>query len=245
MRAATRGAEFVQRELWDAERRVLRRRYRQGHVAVDGFAEDYAYFVWGLLELFQASGEARWLQWAIELQGRQDDLFLDAENGGWYSTTGSDPSVLVRAKDEYDGAEPSATSVSAMNALTLAHLTGDARWRERADQAIASLGGRLRAQGRGVPLMAAALATAITPSSQIVVVGPRDREDTRALWRRAQRKFRPFAVMMPVEPGEAQTALARILPWVGEMSMTDGKATAYICENFVCSAPVVDPEALS
>ncbi len=77
LRAATRAAEFVQRELWDAERRVLRRRYRQGHVAVDGFAEDYAYFVWGLLELFQASGEARWLQWAIELQDRQDDCSCD------------------------------------------------------------------------------------------------------------------------------------------------------------------------
>ena len=245
LREATRAAEFVQRELWDAERRVLRRRYRQGHVAVDGFAEDYACFIWGLLELFQASGEARWLQWAIELQERQDDLFLDATNGGWYATTGSDSSVLVRAKDEYDGAEPSATSVSALNALVLAHLTGEARWRARADQAIASLGGRLSAQGRGVPLMAAALATAITPSSQIVVVGPRDRDDTRALWRRAQRKFRPFTVMMPVEPGEGQEAIAALLPWVGQMSMSGGKATAYVCENFVCSAPVVDPEALS
>ena len=245
LRAATRAAEFIQRELWDAERRILRRRYRRGDVAIDGFAEDYAYLVWGLLELFQSTGEARWLQWTIELQERQDDLFLDAVNGGWYSTTGRDPSVLVRAKEEHDGAEPSATSVSALNTLTLAHLTGDARWRQRADEALGSLGGRLRTQGKSVPLMAAALATAITPSAQIVVVGPRDREDTQKLWRRAQRAFRPFTVMMPVEPGEAQVAVSRVLPWVGGMSMLGGQATAYVCENFVCAAPVVDPEALS
>jgi len=242
--AATRAAVFVQEQLWDADRRVLRRRFRHGHVAVDGFAEDYAFLCWGLLELFQSSGDARWLEWAIELQTRQDDQFLDQERGGWYSTTGTDASVLVRVKEEHDGAEPSATSVSALNTLTLAHLTGDGRWRERANQAIASLGGRLRSQGRSVPLMAAALATALAPPSQIVVVGPRDRADTQALWRRVQRTFRPFTVVIPVEPGEAQTVLGGLLPWVSAMTMIDGQATAYVCDNFVCAAPIVDPEAI-
>ena len=170
-----------------------------------------------LLELFQATGDARWLQWALELQDRQDELFCDREKRRLvFSTTGSDPSVLLRMKEDYDGAEPSATSVSAMNVLTLAHLTGDARWRERADQAIASLGGRLAAQGRAVPLMAAALATAITPSCADRRRRPaRSRGHADSCGRRAQRRFRPFTVMMPVEPGEAQAALGRLLPWVG------------------------------
>jgi uncharacterized protein YyaL (SSP411 family) len=245
LRAAIRAAEFIQRELWDPERQVLRRRYRQGHVAVDGFAEDYAFLIWGLLELLQSTGDARWLLWARDLQARQDELFLDREHGGWFSTTGGDPSVLVRSKEEYDGAEPSATSVSVLNTLTLAHITGDQRWRERADRGIASVGARLRAQGRALPLMAAALATALAPPSQVVVVGPPERSDTRALWRRAQRTFRPFTVVIPVTPGEAQAALAGLLPWVGGMTMAGDRATAYVCENFVCTAPIVDPEGLA
>lgn len=92
--------------------------------------------------------------------------------------------------------------------------------------------------------MAAALTTALAPSSQVVVVGPRRRDDTRALWRRAQRGLQPFTVMMPVEPGEEQQAMARLLPWVGAMRMVDGRATAYVCRDFVCQAPVTDPEGL-
>jgi uncharacterized protein YyaL (SSP411 family) len=92
--------------------------------------------------------------------------------------------------------------------------------------------------------MAAALATSMQPGEQIVIVGPRDREDTMRLWRRAQRRYRPFAVMIPVEPGERQMALGARLPWVREMSMCDGRATAYVCRDFACATPVTDPEAL-
>ena len=89
---------------------------------MDGYAEDYAYLVFGLLELFQAGGDPEWLQWALQLQERQDALFWDEVDGGWFSTTGRDPSVLLRLKEDYDGAEPAASSVSALNLLTLAHL---------------------------------------------------------------------------------------------------------------------------
>ena len=245
LRAARRAAEFVQRELWDADRAILWRRYRRGEAAIDGFAEDYACLAWGLLELFQASGEAAWLDWAVVLQERMEQLFADVERGGWFATTGDDPYVLVRAKEEYDGAEPSASSVAALNCLTLAQLTGESRWRDRAERAIASFGGRLRSQGRSVPLMAAALATSVAPGEQIVVVGPRERDDTRRMWRRVQRSFRPFTVTLPVEPGPPQQALGVRLPWLGDMTMVEGRATAYVCRDFVCAAPTIDPEALA
>jgi uncharacterized protein YyaL (SSP411 family) len=242
LRAAERAAAFIEQVLWDPGRGVLLRRYRRGHAAIEGFAEDYACLVWGLLELFQASGRTRWLTWACHLQSRLDELFGDGVRGGWYSTTGRDPHVLVRAREQYDGAEPSASSVAALNALALARLTGERRWHERAEQAIASCAGRLRGQGRSMPLMAAALATALAPGEQIVVVGPRDRDDTRLLWRRAQRSFRPFTVMIPVEPGDEQAALAARLPWIGAMRMVDGRATAYVCRDFVCMTPATGPE---
>ena len=106
--------------------RCLKRRYREGDAAIDGYAEDYAYLIFGLLELFQASGDPHWLEWALTLQKRQDELFWDAENGGWFNTTGDDPSVILRMKEDYDGAEPAPSSISVLNLLMLAHLTGEA-----------------------------------------------------------------------------------------------------------------------
>ena len=106
----------------DAAPPLPRRRARRS----TAYAEDYACLVWGLLELFQADGDPAWLEWALELQRRQDELFWDDGAGGWFSTTGADPSVLLRMKEDYDGAEPSATSVAVSNLIVLAHLTGDA-----------------------------------------------------------------------------------------------------------------------
>ncbi len=128
--------------MWDADRRVLLRRYRSGHAAIDGYAEDYAYLIFGLLELFRQAETANGSQWAIELQQRQDELFWD-EAGGWFSTTGRDPSVLVRMKEDYDGAEPAASSVGVLNLLSLAHLTGDATYRVQAEKVFGAFGTRL------------------------------------------------------------------------------------------------------
>ena len=91
-----------------------------------GYAEDYACVTFGLIELFQATGDPHWLEWALVLQRRLDELFWDPAEGGWFSTTGDDPTVLLRLKETYDGAEPAASSVAALNLLALSHLTGDA-----------------------------------------------------------------------------------------------------------------------
>ena len=88
---------------------------------MEGYAEDYAYLIFGLLELFQAGGDPAWLEWALTLQRRLDELFWDPIDGGWFSTTGKDPSVLLRLKEEYDGAEPAASSIAVLNLLTLSH----------------------------------------------------------------------------------------------------------------------------
>ncbi len=106
LETAVRAAEFLWHRLWDPERDRLLRRFRDGRSDIDGYCEDYACVVWGLLELFQAGGDPRWLDWARQLQTIQDVLFWDDEGGGWFSTTGDDPTVLLRLKEDYDGAEP-------------------------------------------------------------------------------------------------------------------------------------------
>jgi uncharacterized protein YyaL (SSP411 family) len=242
---ARRAATFLKQRMWDANRRVLLRRYRAGQAAIDGYAEDYAYLILGLLELFAASGDAEWLEWAIDLQRRQDELFWDETSGGWFSTTGRDPSVLVRMKEDYDGAEPSASSVGLWNLLSLAHLTGDESYQSRADAVLGAFGTRLLTHGRTLPMMAAALSTAMAPPEQIVVVVGDGSDDTAALWSAANRRYRPFTQMVRVEPGDQQERLARLMPWAASMTPQNGKSAAYVCRNFSCEAPTTDPESLA
>jgi uncharacterized protein YyaL (SSP411 family) len=243
LQSAIAAASFIREVMWNAESRQLLRRYRGGDAAIEAYAEDYAYLIFGVLEIFQAGGDPEWLSWARELQARQDELFWDENNGGWFSTTGADPSVLVRMKEDYDGAEPSPTSVSAMNLLTLAHLTGEPAYSDRATEAIASFGGRLEDQGRAVPFMAAALSMQIAGGEQIVIVGRRGAEDTNAMWIAANKKYRPFATVTLVDPSQQQ-ALAAHMPWIAQMKMIENQATVYICKGFTCDAPSTDPAVL-
>ena len=242
--AAKRSAEFLERYMWDRDRQILKRRYRDGDAAIDGYAEDYAYLVFGLIELFQATGEAHWLELALTLQRRLDEQFWDAENGGWFNTTGADPTVILRMKEDYDGAEPSASSTSVLNLLMLAHLTNDPGQIERIDKTLRMFGSRLGQLGRAVPMMMAALSAYHAKSTQIVVVGPQDDERTEMLLRAVEAKYDPFSVVIPVEPGRPQEELARLLPFIAPMTMRDGAPAAYICHDFTCDAPVTDPKLI-
>ena len=242
---AQRAAGFIRDRMWhEAERRLLRR-YRGGHAAIDAYAEDYAALIWGVLELFQSDGDPAWLAWARTLQARQDDLFWDETEAGWFSTTGSDPFVLLRLKEDYDGAEPSASAMSVMNLITMAHLFDDHEARRKAQRTLARYGPNAGRAARVIPLMLAGLSAWHAGLSQIVVVGPRDREDTAALLAEVSGRFLPFAVIIPVEPGARQAELARLMPFVGPMQMQDGRATAFVCRDFACQAPVSSPEALA
>ncbi|HEX7941345.1 MAG TPA: thioredoxin domain-containing protein, partial [Gemmatimonadaceae bacterium] len=137
LEAARRTARFIRSSLWNDETGRLLRRYRDGHAEIDGYAEDYAYLIFGLLELFQADPDPEWLEWAVTLQRTQDALFWDEDSGGWFSTTGQDPTVLLRMKEDYDGAEPAASSVAVGNLLRLVHLAPDATAAERIERTLA------------------------------------------------------------------------------------------------------------
>ncbi len=244
LEAAARAARFAQATLWDSSAGVLLRRFREGRASIAGYGEDYACLIWGLLELFQVDGDAGWLRWALELQARQDELFWDSDGGGWFSTTGDDPSVLLRLKEDYDGAEPSAGSVSAMNLLTLARLTGDAGFRERLDQALGRLGPGLGQGARAMPMLAAVVSAYHARATQIVVVGERMHPDAIELRRRVAARYLPFAVRVNVEPGAAQAALGELLPFVASLRQRGGRATAYVCADFACREPTNDPDVL-
>jgi uncharacterized protein YyaL (SSP411 family) len=244
LETARRAADFLQRTMWDASTNVLRRRYREGEAAIEAYAEDYAFLIFGVLELFQADGDPRWLEWALALQHTKDQMFWDATNGGWFSTTGADPSVIVRMKEEYDGAEPSASGVGAWNLLTLAHLTADPSYEERARQVFGAFSERLTSLGRALPFMSAALSTAHAAPEQIVVVGHAETPGRAELWSATHDRYRPFAVTIPVATDQSQQQLASRMPWVAAMTTRGERATAYVCRNFACAAPTSDPDTL-
>jgi uncharacterized protein YyaL (SSP411 family) len=241
LESASRAATFVRERLWDAPTSTLLRRYRQGSAGVQGYAEDYAYLVFGLLELFQTDGDSSWLEWALALQRRQDELFWDADEGGWFSTSGTDPSVLLRMKEEYDGAEPAASSVAAMNLLTLTHLVDDPLLSERLERTLAGFGARAAQQGRAAPMMLAMLSAYHAGIRQVVVVGAD--AGMRPLLAAAQARYLPSSIVVPVRP-QHRERLAALLPWTAAMEAKDGHAAAYVCRDFTCQAPTADAQEL-
>jgi len=239
---AQRAARFVHDRLWQPSTGTLLRRYRDGSAGVDAYAEDYAYLVFGLLELFQADGDPTWLEWAMTLQTRQDELFWDANDGGWFSTTGKDESVLLRLKEDYDGAEPAASSVSVMNLLTLSHLVDS--FSEKIEPTLGIFSSRVSQSGRVVPMLLAALSAYHAGTPQLVIVGDPAAQDTNSLYEVVRHRYRPTTIVVPVVP-QSLDKTAALLPWIAGMKMVDGRATAYLCRDFTCESPTTEAGELA
>jgi hypothetical protein len=241
---AGRAARWAREHLWDADRRRLRRRYRDGEAAIDAFCEDYAYLTWGLIELFQATGEAAWLDWALELTDVQTTLFYDPRDGGWFSTTGEDPSVLLRLKEDYDGAEPAAASIAVANLVALGHLVADSSLVDRARRTLERYGPEIGRAVRVMPFMVSNVALWHAAGSQIVLAGRPGSADLLALERVVTKFYLPAAAVIVRDTTGADAALARRLPWLAAMQPADGRAAAYVCREFTCQAPTADPDVL-
>ncbi|KAG5178367.1 Six-hairpin glycosidase-like protein [Tribonema minus] len=260
LRTATKAAEFLQGNLFDAKERVLYRSYRAGKRSqVAAFADDHAYLIRGLLDLYDADPyQIRWLDWAEQLQEEMDKGFMaDREQGGGYfSTRAGSSDVLLRLKDSQDGAEPSAMSVAASNLWRLQELVGYA-----ADPNHSSHANMLhllarpiqdRAAMYGMPALTAALATHLMDYALIVIVGEAGAEDTGALLQAAHSVFLPNRILILKPEGGAEAdsdAAVRarfrgVLESYGGCPMVRGKATAYVCKQRVCSLPVVEPQQL-
>jgi uncharacterized protein YyaL (SSP411 family) len=242
--AAVRAAEFVQRELYDAARGVLYRNYREGRGAGEGFAEDYAYLIAGLLDLYEATFEARWLQWAERLQATMDRCFGDEAAGGYFNSAAGDANIILRLKEDYDGAEPAPASVAAANLLRLAAITHDEAGRQRARAALrASLPVWSRTP-QALPEMLCALERLLEPPRQVVIAGDPARADFQALAAVVREQPGPRRALLAADGGAGQAWLAERNAALAGMRPVNGAAAAYVCEDQACQAPVTDPQAL-
>jgi len=252
--ASERAAEFVRSHLTDPTSGELRRSWRTGRVLEKGFAEDYAFLIQSLLDLYEATFSIAWLLWAVELQTIMDRLFWDDVLGGYFSSAEGDPHLLLRMKEEYDGAEPSANSIAALNLLRLSRMLGEGQTAEESARAVMAdkaarifaLSARtLEGMPAAVPQLLVAISLSLSTGRQIVVAGTRGTTDTEALIGAARRGFHPDQVILLADGSEGQAWLSERVPALAGMQPIRGEAALYRCENFTCSAPLTLSEVES
>lgn len=241
---AVRAAEFLQAELWDESSGTLYRSWRETRSDIPAFAEDYAFLIQGLLDLYEAGFDVTWLQWAERLQARLDALFGDAERGGYFNSRADDASVIVRLKEDYDGAEPAPGSVAAMNLVRLDWMLGLPGAKERALATIESLQAQWTNHPHALPQMLCAVELALEPPRTVVLAGDAASDGFRALVAVLHAELGPRRALLQADGGVGLRWLAERRPYLAAMSAPAGQATAFVCEEFVCRAPASSPTEL-
>jgi uncharacterized protein len=245
LEAAARVARFVREHLYQPGERTLYRSWRKGRGTNEAFAEDYASVIAGALDLYEAGFDIQWLQWAVELQAALDESFWDEEKGGYWSASEESLELITRLKEDYDGAEPAASTVAALNLVRLAAATGDEAYRERARRTIAAFAGQWQRAPHALPQMLVALAAVLRPPRAFAIAGQPGSADFRALAAAATRVAQPGDMLLAADGAAGQSWLAERLPYLADARPQGGKAAAYICENFACQLPVTDPAEIS
>ena len=228
--AARDARDLVRRHLWRETDSTLLRRYRDGDAAIEAFLDDYACLIHALVDLYETAFDPADLKWATQLAERAIALFQDADGGGFFSSPANKGDLVLRLKDDYDGAEPSGNSVMALALLRLARITARDDFRKAAERTLEAFSGRLIAGGSGLPQMLVAQMFAMGKPMEIVLAGSRDQQ--KDMLAEIRKRFLPNAAVM--QASEAPTAM----PEIGN------RATAYVCENYACKLPVTDAAAL-
>jgi uncharacterized protein YyaL (SSP411 family) len=224
--AARRARDFLRSLLWRESDHVLLRRYRDGEAAIEGFLDDYASLLNALIDLYETDFDPDDLTWATRLAERAIELFEDTA-GGFFSTSAAQSDLVLRLKDDYDGAEPSGNSVIALGLLRLARITGREDFKKAAERTLDAFRGKMIAAGPGLPQMLVAQMFASDKPMEIVLASP-----SIELLRVIRRRFLPNAVVMSAS--EAPQPMPAI----------DNMPTVYVCENYACKLPVTSPRAL-
>ncbi len=232
---AEQAATTVLARAWNGKR--LQHRWRNGTIGIDGKLDDYAMMVWGLIELYQTTLDARWLRQAVAINRVMVDRFA-MEHGGFYLTD-SDTHLLARPREWFDGAAPAGNSIAIENLLRLAHLTGDSTLADMAERGLAQATEQMRKAPAGSAQLLSALHFALHPVRELVIAGENDAPEVARMIEAARAGYRPGLLLLRRDP-----ALFKVAPFLKEQHAIDGKATAYLCENFSCNRPVHSAKAL-
>jgi len=239
-RIAEENASFLLEKLEDDGR--LRRSYKDGRARFNGYLEDYACVADGLVALYEATFETRWLAEAVELVDAINELFWDAGRGIFYDTAADHEELVTRPRDYYDNASPSGTSVAVDVLLKLAVLLDRDDYRTRAQAVIEDLSGAIARIPGGFGRLLSALDFHLSTPYEIVVIGDPDAPDARALLGAVYSDYLPNKVV--AGRSESDEEAARLVPLLADRPKRDGKATAYVCVHYACQNPTTDPAEL-
>ncbi len=240
LKSAEAAAEFILTSMTTEEGRLLRR-WRNGKAAIDAFASDYAFLARALLDLYQSSLQPRYLQQAIDLTEQLATNFTD-EQGQLFETT-ADSELPLRTSELYDGALPSAGSVTVEVYARLYLLTGNLRWSERAVSLLKTAAVQVNRYPAGYTQFLLGSGLLLEPTRELVVVGENGADDTQKLLAEVQHNFMPDTIVL-LRPAEKSEAIDTIVPFIEGMIQINGKATAYLCQNFACQRPQTSAEKL-
>ncbi len=241
--AAIKAVDFLLGTMRTADGRLLHR-YRGGHAGIPAQQEDYAFVVWGLLELYETTFDEKYLEAAIELNALMAKHYGDEKDGGFYMTADDAEALIMRPKTVYDGAIPSGNSVAVYNLLRLSRMTGDTTLEDKANATAQAFGGTVSASPSNFALMLLGLDFAAGPSYEVVIAGEKGKADTQSMVAALNKPFIPNKVVLFRPDGEAEPLITKIASYTDSQKSLDGEATAYVCKNFVCSFPTTDIEKM-
>ena len=238
--AAQRATAFILTRMYNPGTGVLQRRFREGESAIHGFLDDYAFFIAALLDLYEADFDPGHLETALALAAKMRELFEDPQAGAFFTTAGDDSSLVLRMKDDYDGAEPSGNSVALLDLLRLAHLTDRDEYRQVAVRTLDALMPKMSSQPVAVPQMLVGLDYSLAAKREVVIAGDVSAEPTLALLSALRSRFLPYTAALLVGSDATREKLTQIFPAAGVMRQVDGQSTAYVCENYTCRLPTTE-----
>ena len=239
--AARSGAEFVLGRMRQEDGRLLHR-YREGEAGIEGNLDDYAFLVWGLIELYEAEFEVGLLRTALALNGLMLADFWDEKEGGLFFAAEGAESPLVRQKQIYDGAVPSGNSVAMLNLLRLGRITANSDFEAKADRLARAFGSEVERLPAAYTQLLVAVDFGIGPTFELTVAGKKEAEDTQRMLRTVHSKFVPNKVVIHRPAGEDEPEIARFAEFVKNQTPLDDHATAYVCVNYGCHEPTTDPQ---
>ena len=236
IRAAERAAKFILEALHKQGR--LKRYYRQGQAVELAFLDDYAFMIMDFLDLYEASFETKWLIDAKMLAEEMIKLFTDNEQGGFFLTGKDSEKLITRIKPSTDGVIPSGNSAASFALLKLGMLTMNQYFTEQGGKVLESFSQQLKQPSGYSSEMLSALNFSLGPTREIVITGNTNAEDTQQMLNLIRSKFMPNAVILLRQQENTDSGIDKTIPFVKNLTAIEGKATAYVCENYACNRPV-------
>ena len=239
LEAAKKVVNFILSNLRESNNKLLHR-YKDGVSEIKGYLTDYAFLIWGLIELYEATFDIFYLKTALEFHKIQIEDFWDSNIGGFFFTAKDSEKLLTKQKEIYDGAIPSGNSIAMLNLLRLSYITGNHELEEKADTLVRVFSEKIKASPLAYTQFLVAIDFAIGPSYSLVIAGDSDANDTIELISAILNEYLPNKVFMLRNTEQPTPEIDDFSNFVEFFYNLDDMATAYVCINKTCKPPTHD-----